>query len=40
MTMFECMNRCALHAKRITVMPADLNLVRWILIAFNAYPLL
>ncbi|KAH7709716.1 histone 3 [Aphelenchoides avenae] len=36
-TIFECMNRAALHARRVTIMPADLNLVRWILIAFNAF---
>ncbi|KAH7723703.1 histone H3 [Aphelenchoides avenae] len=34
-TVFECMNRTALHARRVTIMPADINLVRWILIAFD-----
>lgn len=31
------MNRCANHARRVTIMPSDLNLTRFVLIAFNAY---
>ncbi|KAI1706394.1 core histone h2A/H2B/H3/H4 domain-containing protein [Ditylenchus destructor] len=35
-TMFEAGHRCAIHAKRVTVMPSDFSLIRWILSLFNA----
>uniref|UniRef100_A0A183CBH5 Histone domain-containing protein n=1 Tax=Globodera pallida TaxID=36090 RepID=A0A183CBH5_GLOPA len=34
-TVFEAANRCAIHGHRMTVMPSDFALVRWILNAFG-----
>ena len=35
---FENINTCALHAKRVTIMPADMTLERRILEKYNSEP--
>ncbi|KAL3080355.1 hypothetical protein niasHS_012460 [Heterodera schachtii] len=34
-TFFEAANRCAVHANRVTIMPSDFVLIRWILHTFG-----